>query len=60
MSPINSLNAIKIMLYAKKISYDEAKKQAQPFIDAINEKSKEIAKKYKVKAKLINFSGFMR
>jgi polyhydroxyalkanoate synthesis regulator phasin len=42
------------------ISFDEAKKMAQPHIDAINEKSKEIARKHGVKPRLVRFHNFIR
>jgi DNA anti-recombination protein RmuC len=42
------------------LSREEAKKEIEPFIAAFNEKSKEIAKKYKMKAKTINFAGWVR
>ena len=42
------------------ISREEAKEYIMPYINAVNAKSKELAKKYKVRAKLINFAGFLR
>jgi hypothetical protein len=42
------------------IDYDRAKKMAQPHIDAINEKSREIAKKHGVKPRLVGFHNFVR
>lgn len=42
------------------ISLAEAKKRAQPFIDAVNDRAKELAKEYKVNAKLMNVSSFLR
>lgn len=54
------IEIIKLRLLSNDISHGEAKELAKPFIDEINEKSKEIAKKYNKKPKLISFAGFMR
>lgn len=42
------------------VSREIAKEQIMPFIDAFNQKSKEIAKKYGMKAKTISFAKFIR
>jgi hypothetical protein len=42
------------------ISRSEAKQEIQPYIDYFNAKSKEIAKKYNQKPKLISFAVFVR
>ena len=42
------------------ISFDQAKNMAQPHIDAINEKSKEIAKKHGLKPRFVGFHNFVR
>jgi len=42
------------------VNYDQAKKMAKPHIDAINEKSREIAKKHGVKPRLVGFHNFVR
>lgn len=42
------------------ITRREAKEMIKPFEEAFNRKSKEIAKKYNVKAKLFNFNAYMR
>ena len=42
------------------ISRNEAKIIIEKYIDAYNNKSKEIAKKYNMKPKLLNFSSFIR
>lgn len=39
---------------------EEAKKYIQPYLDAVNLKSKEIAKKYNKKPHLITFSVYIR
>lgn len=43
-----------------KISREEAKQQIMPYINHFNERSKEIAKKYKMKPKTITFAKFIR
>jgi hypothetical protein len=42
------------------ISYEELKAKAFPLLDIVNEKAREIAKKFKVKPKLIKFGNFFR
>lgn len=42
------------------ISYDEAKEKAKPYIDEMNKKAKEIAKKYNMRFKKFTFSELMR
>lgn len=42
------------------ISRNEAVEMVAPYINAFNAKSKEIAKKYNQRPKLINFAGFVR
>lgn len=42
------------------ISREEAKRLIMPYINAFNDKSKEIAKKYNMKPKTISFIGFCR
>ena len=42
------------------ISRQEAKALIMPYINAFNEKSREIAAKYKMKPKQISFTGFCR
>ena len=43
-----------------KISREEAKEHIMPYLDYVNEKSKEIAKKYNQKHKEITFSYYLR
>ena len=43
-----------------KISREQAKKCIMPYINVANEKSKELAKKYNMKPKLIDFNSFVR
>lgn len=54
------LENIKMWLHSGAISYDQAERMAKPHLDALNEKSKEIAKRCGVKPKLFNFASFMR
>lgn len=42
------------------ISYIEAKQEAQPIIDDINEKAAEIAKKYGMRPSKVSFAALMR
>ncbi|MGX7025856.1 hypothetical protein [Vagococcus hydrophili] len=42
------------------INRDEAVKQINPFIEAYNKKSKEIAKKYNQRPKTISVASFLR
>lgn len=39
---------------------EEAKNNIQPYLDELNKKSKELAKKYNQKPKKINFSSYVR
>jgi hypothetical protein len=60
LAPIEELDLIKLRLYSKEINYKQAKFLAKPYVDIINNKAKEIAKKYNMKPKLVSFSGIMR
>ena len=42
------------------INYDKAKKMAQPHLDAINQRAREIAGKYGIKARKVAFHNFVR
>lgn len=57
---LNQLNEIKFKLHIGIISYDEAKKRAEPLLKIMNDKSIEIAKRLNVKPKKFTFSSFMR
>lgn len=50
----------KAKLFLGVIDYEEAKKEAAPYIEAFNNKSKEIAKKYNQRPKMLNVAGFFR
>ena len=43
-----------------KISREEAKEHIMPYLDYVNKKSKELAKKYSQKHKEITFSYYLR
>lgn len=43
-----------------KVSREEAKEYIMPYLDYVNEKSKELAKKYNQKHKEITFSYYLR
>lgn len=51
---------VKIKFYNGLISYDEAKKLVKPYIDAVNSKSRELAKKYNQKPRLVSVTGYLR
>ena len=42
------------------ITREEAKNDIMPYINAINKKAKELAKKYNQKPKLVSFNSFCR
>lgn len=42
------------------IDYKTAKEMTEPYIDAVNAKSKEIAKKYNMRPKLVSVKAFLR
>jgi hypothetical protein len=56
----NELYTIKMWVCQGAITYDRAKQMAEPHIHALNEKAREIAKKYGLKPRLITFAAFMR
>lgn len=55
-----SLNDIKIKLHLGIIDYYEAKLEAEPIIAEMNEKGKEIAKKFGQRFKPFVFASLMR
>ena len=57
---IQELKNIDMWLKIGAIDYDKAKKMAQPHVNAINEKIREIAKKHKVKPRIVGFHNFVR
>lgn len=55
------ITAIRRRMLNGEITYDEAKAEAQPIIDAINERAKVIAKKYNQRpGKVVSFAAIMR
>jgi hypothetical protein len=60
MKEREELYTIKMKLLSGIISYDDAKIQAQPFIDLLNKKGKEIAKKHSRRFVETTFSSQMR
>lgn len=61
------MEEIKVKAFEAKESYragfitrEEAKELITPYIEAFNNKSREIARKYGMKAKTITFAGFVR
>ncbi len=50
----------RILYNSGEISREEAKELIMPYIDAYNEKTTEIAKKYNMKPKKISFGQFIR
>jgi hypothetical protein len=56
----NELHQIKMWMYQGAITYDRAKKMAEPHIIALNKKAKEIAKKHRLKPRQVTFAAFMR
>lgn len=55
-----ALYGIRDKLFYGEISYEEAKREAEPIIKSINKKAVELAKKYNMKPQLINFQSIMR
>jgi len=51
---------IRFKLLKGVITYDEAKTEAQPIINEMNKRGREIAKKHKQKFKPFTFIGLMR
>lgn len=48
------------MLHIGECTYEEARKNVDPYIKAVNEKAKEIAKKYNRKAPKMTAMAFLR
>ena len=54
------IEAIRGQLSHGFITYEQAKKQAEPIIASINAKAREIAKKYNQRPRLVTFNEIMR
>jgi len=50
----------RILYNTRKCTREEAVEKITPYITAINNKSKELSKKYGLKSKNVSFSGFVR
>lgn len=49
------------MLYrASQISIEEAKQMVMPYLNAVNKRAKELAKKYNQRPRSVNFYSFVR
>jgi hypothetical protein len=59
-SYIQELRNIDLWLKMGAIDYNKAKDMAKPHINAINEKSRMIAKKHGEKPRLVSFYNFVR
>lgn len=57
---IEAIRTIRGKMLSGELTYDQAKAEAQPIIDSINEKTKEIAKKHNRKASKVSFAAIMR
>lgn len=56
----NKAEKYRILYNLGECEREEAKKYIQPYLDAVNLKSKEIAKKYNKRAYIITFSVYVR
>lgn len=56
----DKLDAIKTRMLAGDITYDEAKRLAAPVLKAMNDKAKEVSKRYGMRHKPIGFASVMR
>lgn len=50
----------RMMYRASTISQEDAKKMVMPYIEAVNAKAKELAKKYNQRARITSFRAFVR
>ena len=60
MRHTEEMKTIRMWLRSGAITYEHAQKLAKPHLDAMNERSREIAKKCGAKYRAISFSSFMR
>lgn len=56
----NQIKEIKMNLTLGVITYEQAKQQAEPIINEMNKRGKEIAKKHNQRFKPFTFTGLMR
>ena len=50
----------KVKLLYGEIEYEEAVEMVKPYINAVNEKSKSIAKKYNQRPRFVSVKGYLR
>ncbi|QDX92054.1 hypothetical protein EEL30_06535 [Brevibacillus laterosporus] len=50
----------RVLYKTNQVSREEALEKIRPYIVAVNEKSKSIAKKYNMKPKLVTVTGYLR
>ena len=53
-------DTIEKMVNLLDITREEAREQIMPYLDAVNKRSKELAKKYNQKPKLVTFASYVR
>jgi hypothetical protein len=54
------LDIIKVKLMTGELEYDEAVIEATPYLKTLNDRAKEIGKKYNMRPKTITFTHYMR
>lgn len=54
------INRIKMDLAVGNITYEQAKIQAEPVINRINDKARELARKYNQRPKYVSFGSIFR
>lgn len=54
------IQSIRFLLKTGEISYDEAKKRAEPIIKEMNKRIAEISKEYGMRGRNVSFIGLMR
>jgi len=60
LTHIQELVNIDLWVKMGAIDFDKAREMAKPHIDAINQKSREIARKHGVRPRLVRFHNFVR
>lgn len=60
MKHTEEMRTIRMWLHSGAITYEYAQKLAKPHLEAMNARSREIAKKCGAKFRAISFSSFMR
>ena len=56
----NEAEKVRVLLRSGVIDLTEAKVKVKPYIDLVNKKSKEIAKKYNQRPRMVTASSFLR